>query len=481
MLESGRNAAGATWEAIGVVVTAHVVMLREVAILDDPTAAAVLTALDGVSRGVPPVVAGLPEAVVVFDERLDALTRSGAVAAGAVGRGRAEVTATVIRLLLRADSLALAAQIASLRRGLLDLAGDHVFTLLPAYAEGQAVQPTTLAHLLGGAIAPLGRLVARLRATFAEINRSPLGAVALASSGLPVERERTAALLGFDGPVASTFDALAAVDHLAGAAEIAGGFAATTRRLLAELLSWRRTEPSSFRFAEPWLGPIDPGLPAFRPATGVERLVASARLVEADAETARRTVLAAPFAPADTSVDAAFNRLRAALGEVGELAIQTTDLIGTGIEVNRALLANRAGRDLTTGGELADYLMVEAGLDPAAARNIALMTARKAQEEGLEAAGITPAMIDAAALLIIGREVGVEIEHLGRVFAPRRVLERRTATGAPAPGATRDYLELERTRLLADERWREETTGRIAEATANLRRAADEIVAGASS
>jgi argininosuccinate lyase len=307
-----------------------------------------------------------------------------------------------------------------------------------------------------------------------------MGAVALSSSGLPIERERTATLLGFDGPIANTCDALAAVDYLAGSAEVVSSFAAAVRRFLGELLAWRRSEPSSFRFAEAWLATIDPGLPGFRPAAGVERLVATAEGIEAEAEAVRRMALDAPFGPAAATVDFALGRLRTALAGSSELATGTADLVANGLDVNRALLAGRAGRDLTTSGELADYLMTEAGVAPAAARNITVMTVRKAQEQGLESARITPAMIDAAALVVIGREVGVEIEHLGRIFAPRRVLERRIATGAPAPGATRDYLELERTRLLADEQWREEMAARVAEAVAGLRRATEEIVAGAS-
>jgi argininosuccinate lyase len=478
MLKPSQDAAARGWEAIALVVTAHTVMLREVAILDDPTAAAILSAVDGVSRASPPDVSGLQAAVVGFDERLDALTRVGAVAAGAVGRGRMEVAATAIRLVVRAELLTLAGRANAARRALLDLASDHVFTLMPAHADGEPVQPTTWAHLLGGAISPLARLVRRLRTAFAEANRSPLGSVALASTGLPIERERTAALLAFDGPIANTFDAITAVDHLTDAAEVVNNVAATIRRLLSELLIWRRTDPTSLRFTEPWLGAVDPALPGFRPAVGVDRLIVFARQVEADADAVRRLTLDAPYGPDEAVRDVVFDRLVTAIGDAATLAARTADLVDHGIEVNRAVLANRAGRDLMTGGELADYLMVEAALDPALARNIALLTVRKAQDDGLEAARITPAMIDAAALLVIGRELGVEIEHLGRIFAPRRVIERRTATGAPAPDATRDYLELERTRLLADERWREEASGRIAAAAASLRRAADEIVAG---
>lgn len=465
------------WQHIATVIAAHVVMLREAGILDDPLAAAVLAALDGVTRGEPPPATSLTDLVAAFDERLDALSPASAVGAGAVGRAQPEVVAAVVRLGFRDELLVLADATDAVRRALLDLAGEHVFTLMPAYAGAQAVQPTTLAHFLGGVVAPLGRAAAGLPPVYARVNRSPLGAFALASTGLPIDRERTAALLGFDAPVASTYDAVAAVDHLVEAAAVAAGIAATLRRFLAELLSWLRTEAGSLRLGEAWTAGVDPALPQVRPPIGLERLVVAAGRIEGEAETAARLARGAAYGPPGPVLDAAFDLARASLADAADLASQCAALVATGLEINRAYLANRAGRDHTTSSDLADFLIAQEGLEPAAARNLALLTVRKAIDQGLEASAITPELIDASALLVIGRELGVEIEAIGRALAPRRFLERRTATGAPAAAATRAYLDEERGQLLADERWRASARQRLGTARAELDRACDEISA----
>jgi len=127
--------------------------------------------------------------------------------------------------------------------------------------------------------------------------------------------------------------------------------------------------------------------------------------------------------------------------------------------------------------ELAALLIEGEGLDPAAARAVAAAVVRQAMDQGLEASGITPEAIDAAALATIGRELGIEIERLGAYLAPRRFLERRTALGAPSPAATRDWLELERTRTLADERWIDGLTTRIGEARSGLEREVASLLA----
>src|SRR5690606_33829344 len=111
------------------------------------------------------------------------------------------------------------------------------------------------------------------------VNQSPLGAGWLASTGLPVDRDRIADLLGFEGVVVNTFDAVSAVDYLAVAATAGADAAAPVARFLAEVLAWLRSEPTAVRLDETWLAATDPGLPQFRPATGVERLVQQARRI----------------------------------------------------------------------------------------------------------------------------------------------------------------------------------------------------------
>ena len=476
-----RLAAGVaeTWTAIGQVTCAHFVMLRDVAILDDDVAAALLGAVDAVVPGPPIDVTTLSGLIAAFDPRVDALTPPAVVGAGAVGRGRPEMVATTLRLIIRASLLRLGAAANLVRDALIVLAGDHVFSLMPAFADGHAVAVTTLGHYLGASIAPLARTAPRLRLTYQTVNRSPMGAVVLASSGLPVDRERIAELLGFERPIAHTLDATAAVDELVDAAETSAAVASILQRFLDDLLGWLRAEPGTFRLGEGWLaGEVDPAVPEFRPPIGVARLAAEAMRLEDEAGAIVQTARRAPLGPATTLLDVLEGPLRRLLDETAEIAGQVARLAGS-IEVNRAYLANRAGRDHTTSGELTDFLMAEEELSPDAARTITSMTVRRAREQGLEASALSPDLIDASALLVIGRELKVEAEAVGRYLAPRRVLERRTATGSPSPVATRAFLGAERAHLDDDRRWLATETARLEESASMLSRATAEIVEAA--
>jgi argininosuccinate lyase len=467
------------WSAVARTLTAHAVMLRDTSILDDDSAAALLTAIDSVRRAEPPAIDGSLHLVGAFDERFDSLTAPSSAGASGIGRARHDVAATAQRLVLRDRSLALMASTNAARGALIELAESHVFTLMPAWSGSSPLQPTNFAHFLSGVIAPLGRAARRLLAAYEDIDRSALGAAALAGPGLPVDRDETSDLLGAEGPAESTFDALAAVDHLTSVGHAAAGTVQPLRRLVSEILLWLRADPNAVRLEDELLAPSDPSLPHFRPAAALDRLIAQARFVEAQAATIDTLAGVIPYGATGEQADAAAETAARSLTEAANVAAAFTTLVSGPIEVNRAWLARNAGRGLITTGDLGEFLMAEEGLPPSAAREIATLIAQRAQQESLEASAITPALIDSAAMLVIGRELGVELERLGAYLAPRRFIEKRTVMGGPAAPAIREYLQHERERLQGDERWLDERRRRIDYASENLEIRAREILAAA--
>ncbi len=470
----------AMWNATGQALTAHGVMLLDTSILDEGSAAAVLGTVDAVRLGEPPDVEGVLALIAAFDERFDSQSSVNISGAGRIGRARHDLAATTLRLALRERALDLAEAQTAARGALIDLAESHVFTLMPAWAGSVALQPTNFAHFLGSVIAPLGRAGRRLRAAIVDLDRMPMGAGALAGPALPIDREETAELLGSEGPTESTFDALSAIDHLEELMQASASGIVPLRRLISELLLWLRTEPQSLRLADELLAPLDAGLPHYRPPLALERIVADARAIEERAELVSRGVREIPLGSAIEFTDRAAEQTARALSQATRVSASVAALVSGPIEINRAWLARNAGRDLMTSGELADFLMAEEGLDPGSARDIAALTTHRALEGGLEASGITPALIDSAALLVIGRELGIEIERLGGFLAPRRFIEKRAMTGGPAAPAVREYLEIEKGRLRDDLQWIEETRRRIALAEENLSIRYHEIIAAAS-
>ena len=87
----------------------------------------------------------------------------------------------------------------ALRRALLDLAERHADTIMPGFTHLQVAQPVTFGHHLLAYDAMLARDAERLADCRRRVNRLPLGSAALAGTSFPIDRERVARELGFDG------------------------------------------------------------------------------------------------------------------------------------------------------------------------------------------------------------------------------------------------------------------------------------------
>ena len=111
--------------------------------------------------------------------------------------------------------LELAAAVARFAGALVELAARERDTPMPDYTYLQAAQPTTAGHWLLSFAYPALRDLDRLRGDFAWVNRSPGGAGGVNGSRFALDRARIAALLGFDGPIAHTRDAMWQTDGLA--------------------------------------------------------------------------------------------------------------------------------------------------------------------------------------------------------------------------------------------------------------------------
>jgi argininosuccinate lyase len=138
------------------------------------------------------------------------------------GRSRNDQVATDVRLWLRASIDAIDALMRALQSALVELAAQHVDTVMPGFTHLQVAQPVSFGHHLLAYYEMLKRDRARLADCRARVNRLPLGAAALAGTGWPIDRARVARELGFDGVCANSLDAVSdrdfAIEFCAGAA-----------------------------------------------------------------------------------------------------------------------------------------------------------------------------------------------------------------------------------------------------------------------
>jgi argininosuccinate lyase len=123
-------------------------------------------------------------------------------------RSRNDQVATDLRLWLREEIDEIDQLLVALARALVEQAAKHAALPMPGFTHLQVAQPVTFGHHLLAYVAMLERDRERFSGTRKRVNRLPLGAAALAGTSFPIQRERVARELGFDGVCENSIDAV---------------------------------------------------------------------------------------------------------------------------------------------------------------------------------------------------------------------------------------------------------------------------------
>ena len=220
---------------------AHVAMLARQGIIDEAAAERIAEGLLAIEADY--AVNGVPVDITREDIHMTVESRLAEMIGPDAGRlhtarSRNDQVATDFKLWVRdaIDGHLLA--IRTLAAVLAKRALEHHATVLPGFTHLQVAQPVTLGHHLLAYVEMLKRDHGRFADARARLNRSPLGAAALAGTGFPTDREATAEALGFDGPTANSLDSVSdrdfAIEYLTSATQCALHLS----RLAEEIILW---------------------------------------------------------------------------------------------------------------------------------------------------------------------------------------------------------------------------------------------------
>lgn len=220
---------------------AHVIMLSEQGILSRSDSAKLLKALDQISVKTKPP-ANIEDVHMVIEEKV--IEACGLNIGGNMhlAKSRNDQVATAIRMELREELLQTLNYLLSLQENLLNLAEKHVHTLFIGYTHLQPAQPITFAHYLLSHIDALNRSFQRLDEAYARVNLCPMGAGAIATTSFPINRERIAELLAFNGILENSLDAVSSRDFILEVMSALTILAADISRFVEDLIFWSSLE-----------------------------------------------------------------------------------------------------------------------------------------------------------------------------------------------------------------------------------------------
>jgi argininosuccinate lyase len=227
-------------EAVLAINKAHVAMLMEQKIIQWENGAKILAALQNLSAQT--LDPNAEDVHMAVEEAV--LAETGPEVGGNlhVAKSRNDQVATAIRMRLRKELLCIMQEVQNMQQSLLETAFKHTETVILAYTHLQAAQPVTLAHYLLSHFDALGRDLARLESAYQRVNLCPLGAGALATTSFPINRKKTAGLLGFDAVLENSIDAVGSRDFILETQSALALLAVNLSRFAEDLIIWSSAE-----------------------------------------------------------------------------------------------------------------------------------------------------------------------------------------------------------------------------------------------
>ena len=161
-------------------------------------------------------------------------------------RSRNDEVATCLRMYARDKLISIAYSVLELRKVLLKLARENLDVLMPGFTHLQYAQPTRLSHHLLAHHDAFWRDFERTIQAIRRVNKCPLGSAAFAGTSFNIDRAYTSELLGFDGVLENSCDAVSSRDFLIESIFIASSVLLNLSRLAEEIILWS----SEFDFVE---------------------------------------------------------------------------------------------------------------------------------------------------------------------------------------------------------------------------------------
>jgi len=430
------------------VTEAHVIMLIEQKIIPSEAGSKILHALKRIStRGYSAV------AKEEFEDVHEAIESKVIEIAGEqqggwlhTGRSRNDEVAACLRIRLREYLLGISHNLLNLLQTLLDRAKSEKDTLAPAFTHTQIAQPTTFGHLLLAHFDASARDLTRLLEVYSRVNLSPLGSGALTTTGYSIDRRLTAELLGFDGILSNSIDAVGSRDFILEAMAAYALIATDLSRLCEEIIIFSSDGYKMVELADVYSS-TSSIMPQKKNPDSAEVARAKCAHIVGLLTAAFTLCKGLPF-----SYNRDFQELNNLLWESSKLTFSTLKIVErivATLKVDRGRMKQLVDQSYATTTELADTMVRECSIPFRTAHTIVGMVVKEALENGIEPTKIDLKMINRCSKKVLGRTLNISEESVRSALNPSTFIARRKVEGGPAPQAMEKALA-DREDLLED-------------------------------
>ncbi|MDH3755357.1 MAG: lyase family protein [Acidimicrobiia bacterium] len=353
------------------------------------------------------------------------------------GRPRREAARVALRILLRRQTAQLIGDAGRFASTTAVVANEHRSVFMPDQTYLQQAQPSTFGHYLLAFVPPALRDGERLAAALDQVNLSPGGAGCVNGSRLLDDRTRIASLLGFGDIIDHTRDAMWQTDTFIDLLATTTSLISNQSKLAEDLEIWASQEFDYVDLAGPYTR-ASVLMPQKRNPYALT-IVRGAGGVLIGRLAGFLAVVKSPSARSDNLIFA-YGEIPRALELTSKISALMSGVVRT-LTINEERMWEELESGFSQATDLAEYVMLESGIDYRSAYHIVGSTVRTASNSGLRGIDITTTMLDEAAREVCGRSLGLDPDRLATVLSPRNIVATRTAAGGAAPAVVAEMAE----------------------------------------
>jgi argininosuccinate lyase len=388
------------------------------------------------------------------------------------GRARREATTTAFHLVVRERVVGLARVLTALGNELVAQAEAHLDSLIADYTYLQAGQPTTFGHYLLGFVDPLLRDLERAEAFHRRFDRCPAGCGSTNGSRLAPDRGRIAALLGFGGLVPHARDAMWQAD----------GPIEGMALVVASLVNLDRLAEDLMVFATVEFGVVELGDGEARASKIMPQKKNPFALAYVRSAANQAIGLQAALAASGRTPSGQMDNRLLAYGELPRaltLAAGAAELMRAtlvGLTLSRENAGRTLERSFVLATDLAETLVLEAGLDPRTAHRVVGRLSRTLHEAHGVASSLTPADVAHAAEAVLGKPIHIDAAALAGALDPRAAVTARRGPGGAAEAPMARMIAACHAQLAAAAAWSQAAAARAEQARNSLLAAVRQVI-----
>jgi len=347
-----------------------------------------------------------------------------------IGRSRNDLKSTIDRLRARTVALNVMGDLLLFRKELIRQGLRFAEVIAPGYTHMQPAQPITFGYYLLGVASGIERDYQRISDCYVRLNRSPLGSAAMAGTSFRIDRNMTAAALGFDGVAFHAQDATATRDTLI---ELLSAFtllAGTIGRMAQDFYLMTTYEFKTLRLPDS-VAITSSIMPQKKNMAALENLKGRIAIMTGALVTALTGYKGVPYGHAQ---DGNMDSMRWIWDAFEELAamVPVATLVASKAEPEQERMLELVRANFSTVTDLADMLVRETDLSFRDAHHVVGRVVRFAMAQDRKADEITSDMLAQAALDTLGREIRLPQDVLDAALDPAKTIEQRAGTGSPA-------------------------------------------------